>query len=74
MPIYEYLCQDCRTRFEVLRPMKDADAPIECQRCGGVHTRRCLALFNASSSGRVLAGSGGGCSGCSGGSCSSCGN
>ncbi len=47
MPIYEYLCQDCRTRFEVLRPMKDADTPIECQQCGGAHTVRCLALFNA---------------------------
>ena len=33
MPIYEYVCLDCGERFETLRSMKDADAPITCRQC-----------------------------------------
>lgn len=75
MPIYEYNCEDCGTRFDALRTMSDADAPIDCEQCAGDKTSRAISLFNAQSSGRVLAGSNGGCSGCSGGgSCSGCGS
>ena len=72
MPIYEYLCRDCNKRFERIRPMKDADAEIECQFCRSHNVKRQVSLFNAASGGKVIAGSGG-CSGCSGGSCSTCG-
>jgi putative FmdB family regulatory protein len=35
MPLYEYQCEACGHRFEVIQ--KFADAPIEtCQRCSGV--------------------------------------
>ncbi|MFA7407671.1 MAG: zinc ribbon domain-containing protein [Anaerolineaceae bacterium] len=73
MPIYEYTCQDCNARFEILRPMQEADAPLTCTQCQGHHLKRSLSLFNASSAGRIIAG-GGQCSTCSGGSCSSCGS
>lgn len=79
MPLYEYICQDCCQRFELLRPMKDADAPAACLNCKSEHIVRQLALFNAHSAGSstgssVIAGnSGGGCGSCSGGSCGSCG-
>lgn len=34
MPIYEYECQSCKHRFEILQKM--ADAPLEtCERCSG---------------------------------------
>lgn len=74
MPIYEYICMDCGKQFETLRSMKEADAPIHCQKCEGEHTTRLVSVFFASSSGKVIAGNGGGCAGCSGGSCSTCGN
>lgn len=74
MPIYEYICLDCGERMELVRSMKDADAPLKCQKCQSEHTSRLLSLFFASSGGRVVAGGGGGCSGCSGGSCSTCGS
>jgi putative FmdB family regulatory protein len=74
MPIYEYICLDCKQKVELLRPMKDADAPVTCAQCGSDHTSRMLSVFNATSGGRVVAGGGGGCSGCAGGSCSSCGH
>ncbi|MBN1147320.1 MAG: zinc ribbon domain-containing protein [Anaerolineales bacterium] len=72
MPIYEYVCLDCKERFEVMRAMKDADAPIACQKCEGEHTSRMLSLFNAQSDGRVVAGGNSGCSTCSSASCSTC--
>ena len=73
MPIYEYLCLDCKTRFEVLRPMRDADEPIACENCASEHTSRCVTVFFAQSSGKVVAGGNSGCAGCSSNSCSTCG-
>lgn len=73
MPIYEYVCQDCKYKFESMRAMKDADAPIACEQCHSVKTSRAISLFSAQSGGRVIAGNSGGCAGCSSGSCSSCG-
>jgi putative FmdB family regulatory protein len=73
MPIYEYICLDCGERFELLRSMKDADAPITCRGCEGQHTSRLLSLFNASSGGRVVAGGASGCASCSSGACATCG-
>jgi len=74
MPIYEYICLDCDTSFEILRPMREADAPIQCKTCQSEHTLRKISVFAAHSGGKVITGnSGGGCAGCSGGSCSSCG-
>jgi len=74
MPIYEYVCLDCRTRFDALRPIKDADVPIPCQSCQGEHTSRTLSVFFAHSDGRALAQSAPSCSACSGHACSSCGH
>ncbi len=75
MPIYEYVCQDCKERFELMRPMKDADAAAACRKCNSQNIARLLSVCYANSGGRALAGSGGGgCAGCSGGSCASCGH
>lgn len=74
MPIYEYICLDCGEHTELIRSMKDADAPLKCRKCESEHTSRMLSLFAASSGGRVIAGSGGGCSSCASGSCASCGH
>ncbi len=73
MPIYEYMCLDCGQHFEVIRPMKDADAPISCKECESQHTSRQLSVFYAQSGGRVVAGGNTGCAGCAGGTCASCG-
>ncbi|RMF37062.1 MAG: zinc ribbon domain-containing protein [Chloroflexi bacterium] len=63
MPIYEYLCANCRTRFEALRPKTQADAPIPCPSCGSRETSRTISLFAAHAEGRVVAGSSG-CGSC----------
>lgn len=45
MPLYEYYCTDCRTKFEALRPMSKADATIQCKSCESMRTSRVLSLF-----------------------------
>lgn len=75
MPIYEYVCQDCGYEFDALRPMKEAEKPIDCKKCASQHTQKAISVFFAQSDGRsVKATSGGGCGNCSGGSCGSCGH
>ena len=34
MPIYEYLCEDCGSSFEIMQKMAD-DPLVECEKCGG---------------------------------------
>jgi putative FmdB family regulatory protein len=44
MPVYEYLCRTCDTRFEARRPMGEAGAPIDCP-AGHDDTTRLLSVF-----------------------------
>lgn len=73
MPIYEYVCQDCGKRFEVIRAIKDADTPIPCKACHSDQTQRAVSVFYAQSGSQIIAGGNGpGCAGCSSTSCASC--
>lgn len=40
MPVYEYECLDCDTKFEMLRPMKDYAEKGKCPLCGKLCERR----------------------------------
>ena len=74
MPIYAFICLDCKKDFELLRPMAQADQPAPCADCGGANVKRKLTVFNAHSGGHAVAGtSAPSCGSCSGGNCSSCG-
>ena len=77
MPLYEYYCADCHTKFEALRSMSQADESIACRHCDGSDTSRVLSLFavvSRSSDGqtRAVAGTGGGCANCRAQRCSTC--
>jgi len=72
MPIYEYLCVDCHEKFEALRPMSDADIPIECLHCSSSNTSRSITVFFAQSEGKVVAGGAQNCSACSSNACATC--
>jgi putative FmdB family regulatory protein len=73
MPIYEYYCRDCNTKFELLRTRSQADSPPVCKHCDGTHTTRTISLFAAHANGQALAGSSGGCGSCTpSGACASC--
>jgi putative FmdB family regulatory protein len=71
MPIYEYFCPRCATKFEELRPMRDADRPATCAR-GHKGATRAISVFAAvtkDADGFVSPmASGGGCA-CGGGGC-----
>jgi putative FmdB family regulatory protein len=80
MPIYEYVCPECDTTFEKMRPLSQSDEPCECPSCKAAARRKLsvFAAFSQSMGGvaKAVPGAGGGssCSSCSGGSCSSCGS
>lgn len=75
MPIYEYRCPDCGAIFIKMRPMSQADAPVECERCGKPNAQRLLSRIAAvrRGDGAGVSSAGGGCAGCSASSCSTCG-
>jgi len=46
MPVYEYYCSACRTKFETLRSMSAANDPQECAGCGSSkRVNRMLSTF-----------------------------
>lgn len=80
MPMYEYGCLACNSRFDRLRPMSQDDTGVTCPRCGGEQVQRRLSVFAAHTRGAGAAvaesaapsTSGGGCgAGCCGGGCAS---
>lgn len=74
MPIYEYKCQDCGSKFEALRIIKDADTPIQCDKCQSTKTHRIASSFSTKFAGKPVSSGNNGCGDCSGGSCASCGH
>jgi putative FmdB family regulatory protein len=71
MALYEYLCRDCDTSFELRRSFGDADRDVTCP-SGHTDVRRKLSVFAAvgastsstpAPSARPSMGSGGGCCG-----------
>ena len=49
MPIYEYQCEDCGSKFEKL--VRNGDA-IECPSCGKDHLKMELSTFSAHAGGK----------------------
>jgi putative FmdB family regulatory protein len=70
MPIYEFRCPACDERFELRRPMRDADAPATCPR-GHAAAVRLLPIFAAIGSAAAPAGPCGAGAACCGGHCGS---
>jgi putative FmdB family regulatory protein len=72
MPLYEYLCEPCEEKFEVLRSMAKGADPAICPTCGS-NGHRVLSVFasiSVGSSGEpVPSAVGGGGGGCCGGAC-----
>ena len=78
MPIYEYRCESCSEKFEVLTRFAERDAMQVCPACESTKTRVLVSSFAFAGSGGALesmdlgAGESTG-GGCCGGSCGSCG-
>lgn len=79
MPIYEFKCDDCQEKFELLCQKGATGEGEKCPSCSSDKIKKQLSLFCASSkvgkgesAANVPLGGMGGCSSCSGGSCGSC--
>jgi putative FmdB family regulatory protein len=74
MPIYEYCCEQCETKFETLIRRDETAA---CPDCGSENVRRLLSACGFVSKGAggetVSTSAGSSCSGCAASSCASCG-
>ena len=76
MPIYEYCCNNCKNKFEMLRSLAQANDKITCPRCQGLASKvfSRFSSFSKGSSGASnrIAGTGNSCGSCSAPSCSGC--
>ena len=76
MPIYEYVCSGCGLKFELLRPLSQANEGASCPHCRKSAERvfSAFACFSKSESGLTspIAGMGSSCDSCSAASCDSC--
>ncbi|MBM3288046.1 MAG: zinc ribbon domain-containing protein [Candidatus Eisenbacteria bacterium] len=66
MPIYEYECKACGSRFEELESFEARDKPHTCPVCGARKSRPLVS--------RVAGGATSSCASCSAASCRSCGS
>ncbi len=74
MPLYEYLCPVCRSKFELLRKASQMGDEASCPRCQST-SKRVLSTFQALSRdahGFITPAVGNPCTGCSTDSCQSC--
>ena len=51
MPIYEYKCQDCGTKFEKLLRRSSDGAEVDCPSCGQKHLTQEFSTFAAHANG-----------------------
>jgi putative FmdB family regulatory protein len=76
LPLYEYVCEKCECKFELLRKFAQADQQATCPRCGCDGTQRVPSLFaavgvRAEGLGASVTGSSS-CSSCAATSCAGC--
>ncbi len=76
MPIYEYSCQACDSKFELMRPFSQSTSPASCPTCKKT-ARRLMSSFacftvNDGGSATPVAGTSS-CASCGGSNCSTCG-
>jgi putative FmdB family regulatory protein len=76
MPIFEYSCEDCGTKFEKLVRRAAEASELNCPSCGHAHLHQEYSMFSAQSGGAKEVQPTGGCGGdmcdtgfCGGGMC-----
>ncbi len=75
MPLYEYVCPECKSRFELLRRISQIDEEVLCPHCNRradkvISSFACISMDESGNSSPI---GGSSCSSCSTGSCGSCG-
>ncbi len=65
MPIFEYKCNECQTKFEVLHKSINNIESVNCPKCNSADNKKMLSSFSAS----VSSSSSSSVGGCESGSC-----
>jgi len=73
MPIYEYVCQACKSEFELLIRGESDRSSAACPNCESKRIEKQFSVFGMSGVETRAAGGGSSCSTCSSGNCSTCG-
>jgi putative FmdB family regulatory protein len=64
MPVFEYKCKECSTKYEVLHKSNEKQEDITCPKCNSTKHIKLISSFSAN-----VSGSPDSCDGCSEGSC-----
>lgn len=54
MPIFEYVCQDCNSKYEKFVRSRLAKVELECPECGSSRASKVFSAFSTGSSGGSL--------------------
>jgi putative FmdB family regulatory protein len=76
MPVYEYVCDECKNRFELMRPFSRSGEGADCPRCRKKSNRVMSACYSKTTDSAGVSQSVGGhsCASCGSGNCASCGH
>jgi len=62
MPLYEFECLDCNSRFEKIVPVADAARDVTCTKCGSSNIKKVISAgSHRLGSGSALSAKGAGC-------------
>ena len=61
MPIYEYRCEECDHRFEILQQLGENGDGLTCPGCGAPGLEKLFSTFAAAAEGSTAAPAGVGC-------------
>lgn len=48
MPVFEYRCNDCDTKYEILHKSREIKENIVCPKCNSQNSKKLLSGFSAS--------------------------
>jgi putative FmdB family regulatory protein len=48
MPVFEYQCVNCKTKFEIFHKSSSNPEEVACPRCGSKEYKKLLSAFSAS--------------------------
>ena len=55
MPLYEYQCKTCESKFEILQGMNEANDELTCPDCGSPDATKVFSLFASVGNGKAAA-------------------
>ncbi|MEW5797878.1 MAG: zinc ribbon domain-containing protein [Bacteroidota bacterium] len=68
MPTYEYICSDCKQRYDIFHKVREIEEDVICPTCGSQHHKRVMSVTSVSMAG-ISSSSNDSASSCDSGSC-----